>query len=160
MNFFLSRNIKNIYCLNCYSHIPGNEKGRITIDNKFFWLHDFFIFVNTKLTFSASCILFLAGTYEQAASSKRQYFCYGFNSSSNYFFFHISRKKVRIQIDNSIFLTTWLSYSSNSSGLVLIDTWKLVYKNTIPHGCQLSNQVFFYFAQILQLVDEVAWSLL
>ena len=28
-------------------------------------------------------------------------------------------------------------------GLVLIDTWKLVYKNTIPHGCQLSNQVFF-----------------
>lgn len=59
------------------------------------------------------------------------------------FCFHISRKKNRIQIDNSIFLTTWLSYSSNSSGLVLIDTWKLVYKNTIPHGCQLSNQVFF-----------------
>ena len=149
LNFFLSRNIKNIYCLNCYSHIPGNEKGLIRIDNYFFDSMIFFISVNTKITlkkvitFSASCILFLAGTYEQAASSKRQYFCYGFNSSSNYFFFHISRKKVRIQIDNSIFLTTWLSYSSNSSGLVLIDIWKLVYKNTIPHGCQLSNQVFF-----------------
>ena len=59
------------------------------------------------------------------------------------FCFHISRKFLNSNRQFN-FLTTWLSYSStSSSSLVLIDIWKLVYKNTIPHGCQLSNQVFF-----------------